>query len=97
MKLISLCLTLFVSGCCTIPPPVKPPEFPPISEALKKKCPELVMAAVDSELLSDLVKTVTINYGEYHKCKAIVDAWQLWYEEQKINSEKLRNDRMHTK
>lgn len=96
MKLALLSI-LILTGCCTPPIPIKPPEFPPINESMKKQCPELAIAAVDSELLSDLVKTVTQNYGEYHKCKALVDTWQKWYEEQRQNHERLRNERMHTK
>lgn len=85
-----LVLLFFLAGCAHKQPvPVKPPEFPPVGERLKQKCPELVPAP-NSELLSDLISSVIKNYGEYHKCKATVEAWQQWYDEQRTNQEKVK-------
>lgn len=85
-----LIILIFLAGCAHKQPiPVKPQEFPQMSDKVKHKCPDLIPAP-NSELLSDLIGTVTKNYGEYHKCKATVDAWNQWYDEQKANYEKVK-------
>lgn len=92
MKLLLILLLPLLTGCVHLDkvPPGPIPVFPPVSkELLETKCPEL-QAAIPSELLSDMLKTVIANYGEYHKCKAMVDAWQTWYAEQKTNYEKIK-------
>lgn len=80
MRALLLLLTILLTGCITVP--VGRGEFPPVGEKMKHKCPDLIIAE-KSELLSDLLSTVIVNYGEYHKCKAAVEAWQQWYDEQK--------------
>lgn len=85
MKFVSLLLILLLTACKSVP--VKQQEFPPIGENMEYKCPDLLIAP-NSELLSELVKTVIHNYGEYHKCKAAVEVWHQWYQEQKLNYEK---------
>lgn len=87
MKWLVIAMALAVSGCSFSK---RIPDFPPASERMMQKCPDLALAP-NSELLSDLVRTVITNYGEYHKCKALVDAWQDWYQQQK----KIYEDILH--
>jgi hypothetical protein len=68
--------SLVLAGCGHIPAKPNWPVAPNIGT-----CPELV-DAIPSEKFSELLKTVTTNYGKYHECKARVDAWQKWYDDQ---------------
>jgi hypothetical protein len=86
-----LLLSLLISACTTTPVPANIPEFPAIGDKLTYKCPDLAVAP-ESEQLSTLLETVIKNYGEYHKCRAIVDAWNTWYVEQKKIYDKLKNE-----
>ena len=45
-------------------------------------CPQLESLS-DEAKLSDVAKTVTINYTQYYSCAIKVDAWIEWYEIQK--------------
>lgn len=75
MKYSILLVSLLLTGCIhTLP---KWPDAPSVG-----KCPELDIA-MPSEKLSDLLSTVTKNYGKYHECTARVEAWEQWYKEQK--------------
>lgn len=78
-KIIYLIFPVLVSGCSV---PVKP-SFPDIPKGLEESCPELQEAKKDSNKLSDLLKTVAINYGQYHECSIKVQAWSEWYKKQK--------------
>lgn len=95
MKLL-LILALLLSGCKSVTILTPGPEFPPIPESFKQRCPDLAVTP-DSELLSDFIRTVTVNYSEYHKCRALVDAWQEWYNVNKQIHENLTNDRLRSK
>jgi len=44
--------------------------------------PNLQKLADDSKL-SDVAKTITVNYSEYYMCAVKLEAWQRWYSEQK--------------
>lgn len=96
MKLAVVLIAFLLTACKTIYVPIPPPEFPPVGEKMMYKCPELLLAK-DSEKLSELLETVTKNYGTYHTCKAAVEAWHLWYAEQKANHERLVNEQLHSK
>ena len=63
-------------------------EFPDVPEPLMAKCENLSTIDKPKVLLSELLKTVTINYGKFHNCSDLVDAWQEWYTEQKKNASK---------
>jgi hypothetical protein len=43
----------------------------------------------DTPQLSDVAKTVTVNYSEYYTCAVKLDAWIEWYQKQKIIFEGL--------
>lgn len=96
MKYCILFLSFFLTACKTIYVPIPPPDFPKVGEKMMHKCPDL-REARDSEKLSELLDTVVQNYGEYHKCRAAVDAWHQWYKEQKDNHERLVNDQLYSK
>lgn len=78
---ITLPLVLLLTGCLTTVP-VKP-KFPePVAE-LMKACPELKEVPTGTTKLSETLAVITSNYGEYHLCKAKVESWIEWYNEQK--------------
>jgi len=74
-----LLLLLLLTGCKTVPVTVKFPETP---EAIMVKCPDLAQLKNDAKL-SDIAKTVTLNYTSYYECGAKLDAWIEWYQAQK--------------
>lgn len=77
MKYLLVLLSFVIAGCTTIPARPKWPDSPEVGLC------ELLAEAKSSEKLSDLLMTVTSNYGRYHECAARVDAWETWYKEQK--------------
>lgn len=68
------------SGCSTVVPvAAKFPEAPKLGLG---KCPQL-QTVEEGVKLSDLTKTVTMNYSTYYGCAVKTDQWQEWYEVQK--------------
>jgi hypothetical protein len=45
-------------------------------------CPNL-QKLKDDALLSDVSRTITINYSTYYECAVKTDAWIEWYEIQR--------------
>ena len=45
-------------------------------------CPDLKKTE-STEKLSEVLKVVVDNYGQYHECKVKVDTWVEWYKTQK--------------
>jgi hypothetical protein len=45
-------------------------------------CPDLKKAP-ETTKLSEVLTTVTQNYGQYHECRIKADAWIEWYDAQK--------------
>lgn len=78
MKLISILLSLALTGCVT---PVAR-NFPSLPESLKTKCEEL-NDIPNTDKLSVVLTVVTKNYGQYQECSIKVDTWIEWYNEQK--------------
>lgn len=68
------------SGCSTTVP-VKA-KFPEAPERLLTKCPQLEKLGNEVKL-SDISKTVTINYTTYYECAVKHDAFIDWYQVQK--------------
>ena len=68
------------SGCSTTVP-VKA-KFPEAPERLLAKCPQLEKLGNEVKL-SDISKTVTINYTTYYECAVKHDAFIEWYNIQK--------------
>jgi len=75
-----LLIALLLSGCSTVVPvTAKFPEAPKLGAG---KCPQL-QTVNENIKLSELTKTVTINYSTYYECAVKADSWQEWYEIQK--------------
>ena len=80
MKLLNILLLTSLVGCATaVPVTVKFPEVP---ERILVKCPQLEKLENDSKL-SDVSKTVAINYTTYYDCAVKHDAFVVWYKIQK--------------
>jgi predicted patatin/cPLA2 family phospholipase len=86
-KLILILTSVFLFGCSTtVPVTVK---FPAAPDELKQPC--LVLTQMNEDVkLSDVAKSVSNNYMEYHKCANKVQLWNEWYTEQKKNFESLK-------
>ena len=75
-------LSLLLTGCRTVVPVTNTfPNAP--SDIALVRCPQLQKIADDAQL-SDVAKTVTVNYGTYYECAVKTDAWIEWYQKQKI-------------
>jgi hypothetical protein len=82
-----LLLSLLLSGCATnIPVVMKFPEAPAV---MMEKCPELKLLENNAKL-SDVAKTVTINYTTYYECALRVESWIGWYQAQKVIFESVK-------
>jgi hypothetical protein len=77
---ILVAFTVIMTACSTTVP-VKA-KFPDVPERLLSKCPQLEKLK-DEAKLSDISKTVTINYSTYYECAVKSDAWIEWYQIQK--------------
>jgi hypothetical protein len=74
-------LSLLLVGCSTVVPVTqKFPEAP--GNVAMTACPQLQKIADDARL-SDISKTITVNYGTYYECAVKTDAWIEWYEIQR--------------
>ena len=75
-----LLLLLLLPGCSTTTPVER--KFPEVPVRLMTVCPQLEKLQNDVKL-SDVAKTVTINYTTYYECAVKNDAWIEWYQIQK--------------
>jgi hypothetical protein len=80
MKVISVLLLTALIGCSTTVPVTA--KFPEVPERLLEKCPQLKKLDEEAKL-SDITKTVTVNYTTYYECAVKNDAWIEWYSIQK--------------
>jgi hypothetical protein len=70
-----------LTACSTVVPvTAKFPDAP--GKGAMTACPNL-QKLTDSAKLSDVSRTVTINYTTYYECAIKADAWQEWYQIQK--------------
>ena len=86
MKYLLISL-LFIAGCSTTVPVTA--KFPDVPERLLIKCPQLEKLK-DEAKLSDISKTVAINYSTYYECAVKNDAWIEWYQVQKRIFESIK-------
>lgn len=86
-RLTLILLPLLLTACLAAP--VKR-TFPDIPSDLKTSCPDLAQMDSNTNKLSEVVKTVTVNYSTYHECKIRVDAWIEWYQTQKTIFEEVK-------
>lgn len=80
-KFILLIALVSLTGCATKVPVAM--KFPAAPEGLLITCAELEKIPATEEQLSEVAKTVVKNYSHYHECRAKVDAWIDWYNQQK--------------
>ena len=81
MRYVVLLIAVLLTGCSTVVPvTAKFPEAP--GKLATQRCPDLQKLKDDAKL-SDVIRTVTINYSTYYECAVRADAWQEWYEIQK--------------
>ena len=79
-KLLLLVPVLLLTGCLTTAPVKR--NFPEVPKELMESCPDL-KTVPDTEKLSDVLKVITDNYGQYQECRIKVDTWVEWYKTQK--------------
>jgi hypothetical protein len=73
-------LSLLLVGCSTVVPVTqKFPEAP--GRVAMTPCPQLQKLQEDAKL-SDISRTVTVNYSTYYECAVKTDAWIEWYQKQ---------------
>jgi len=83
---VALLVLAMCSGCSTVVPVTA--KFPePPGRGAMTACPSLEKLKDDAKL-SDVARTVTVNYGTYYECAVKADAWQEWYGIQKHIFEK---------
>jgi hypothetical protein len=81
MKLLSILLvSVLLTGCLATP--VKR-TFPDVPKELMVICPDLSTVAEGTTQLSEVMKVVTQNYGQYHECRIKNDLWIEWYKTQR--------------
>lgn len=80
--IIVIMMVLFVLvGCSTTVPVTR--KFPDAPDGkFTEACPNLLKISEDSKL-SDISKTITVNYTTYYECAVKVDSWNEWYKIQK--------------
>jgi len=77
---VFIILAFLATGCSTVVPvTAKFPEAPGIMTMTP--CPQLQKIPDDAQL-SDITKTITVNYGTYYECAVKTDAWIEWYQKQ---------------
>lgn len=77
---ICIILAFLATGCSTVVPVTA--KFPEVPDRLLVKCPQLEKLGNEPKL-SDISKTVTINYTTYYECAVKHDAFVEWYKIQK--------------
>ena len=81
MFVIVILLVFVIAGCSTVVPVTA--RFPePPGRLATTRCPDL-QKLTESAKLSDVARTVTINYSTYYECAVKLDAWIEWYSIQK--------------
>jgi hypothetical protein len=81
MKYLLLSLLLLTGCSTTVPVTARFPEAPGLQS--QTACPNLKKLEEKTQL-SEVAKTVTVNYTEYYTCAVKLDAWIEWYAKQKI-------------
>jgi len=85
---ICIILAFLATGCSTVVPvTMKFPEAP--GNIALTACPQLQKLQEDAKL-SDISKTVSVNYTTYYECAVKTDAWIEWYQKQKQIFEKVK-------
>lgn len=81
MKYLLLIAVILLQACSTaMPLTAKFPEHP--GQLANESCPAL-QKLPNATKLSEVAKTVTVNYTAYYECAVRLDAWIEWYQTQK--------------
>ena len=81
MKRLLLVFPIILLSGCLITTPVKR-NFPEVPKEIMEACLDLQQTE-PTEKLSEVLKVVVNNYGQYYECKIKVDTWMEWYKTQK--------------
>ena len=77
---VFIILAFLATGCSTVVPvTAKFPDAP--GNVAMTPCPQLQKIPDDARL-SDISKTITVNYSTYYECAVKTDAWIEWYQKQ---------------
>ena len=77
-----LMVVIALSGCATVVPVTA--RFPAApGETYLQSCPDL-QKLKDQPQLSDVSRTININYSTYYECAVKLDTWIQWYSAQKL-------------
>lgn len=87
MKYLTCVLLILISGCSTVVPVTA--KFPEAPTKLQGKCPQLEKLK-DEAKLSEVSKTITMNYATYYECAVKLDSWIEWYQVNKIIFEGIK-------
>ena len=87
MKYLICVLIILISGCSTVVPVTA--KFPEVPTKLQVKCPQLEKLK-DEVKLSEVSKTITMNYSTYYECAVKVDSWNEWYQVNKLIFEGIK-------
>ena len=87
MKYLICVLIILISGCSTVVPVTA--KFPEAPSKLQVKCPQLEKLKDESKL-SEVSKTITMNYSTYYECAVKIDSWIEWYQVNKIIFEGIK-------
>ena len=80
--IVLLLMLAMCGGCATVVPVTA--RFPaPPGETYQQACPDL-QKLKDQPQLSDVSRTININYSTYYECAVKLDAWIQWYSAQKL-------------
>ena len=85
--IIAILFIVMCAGCSTVVPVTA--KFPDAPATIMQQCPQLEKLNADAKL-SDVAKTVTINYTTYYECAIKNDAWIEWYGVQKNIFESIK-------
>ena len=87
MKYFLLALLLALTGCATVVPVTA--KFPEAPAILLQPCEDLKKLQEETKL-SDVTKTIVLNYSKYNECAFRNDSWIDWYKKQKQTFEGLK-------
>jgi hypothetical protein len=74
-----LLILLLLSGCSTVVPVTA--KFPEAPKVLLEPCEDLEKLKEDAKL-SEVAKTVVLNYTKYNTCAIKNESWIEWYKKQ---------------
>jgi hypothetical protein len=86
--IILILIVVSLYGCSTtVPVTTRFPEAP--GNVAMTACPQLQKLQEDARL-SDISKTVAVNYGTYYECAVKTDSWIEWYQKKRHIFENIK-------